>query len=147
MTPSAVRPAAHSLARLPLLLLLLAPLRRVHDPLAAPATAGRPCQAAATAGRPCQAAEGLRRSSEVVVQFTDLAGIDPACVHRPRSILPDPAIVQAAAALRNIQCVLGLVETDDSAASAALPMPAANVAACGLPTAIQVSALARKPDT
>jgi hypothetical protein len=112
------------------LLVLLAALRRIRDPIAP--------------------AAGLRASIEVVLQFADLAGIDPACADRPRSILPDSAllpIVQAAAALRIIQYVLGLVKSNDPAASAALPISGAQDVALPLPTVIQVGALARKPDT
>jgi hypothetical protein len=137
------------------LLVMLAALRRVRDPIAASATAGRPCQAAATAarpcqvaataGRPCQAAEGLRRSIELVLSFAVLANFDPASTGRPRSILPDPAVLRTVPAI--VLNVAALVETDHSAASAALPMPNTQAAARGRPTAIRVIALARRPDT
>jgi hypothetical protein len=134
MTPTTIRLAAPSLARLCELLVLFAALRRVRDPISTPATAGRPCQAA----------EGLRRSIEVVVQSADLVGMDPASTDRLPSILPDPAVLWTLQAF--VHCVLGQVETDDPTTSAPLPMPAAEDVALGLPTANQVIAFARRPD-
>jgi hypothetical protein len=154
MTPTPIRLTAPSLRRLGVLLVLFAALRRVRGPIAIAATAGPPCQAAATAGRPCQAAEGLRHSIEVVVRLADLVGIDPPCTDRPRSIPADRTvlpIVLAAAVLRTVQAsfqyVLGLIDSDDPAASASLPMSVAENAVLALPTAIQVIALPRRPDT
>jgi hypothetical protein len=106
------------------LLILLAALRCIPDPLAP--------------------AAGLRASIELVIQSADLANIDPACAHRIPSILPDPALLRIVPTI--LQYVLARVETDNPAA-AALPIPAANVVALGLPKANQVIALARRPDT
>jgi hypothetical protein len=124
MTPTAIRPAAPSLGRLRELLLLFATLRRIRDPITT--------------------AEGLRQTIEVVVQLADLVGIDPAWTDRLRSILADPAVLRIVLAI--VQYVLGLVESDDPATSAALPMPALEDVALWLPTAIQVIGLARKLD-